>query len=240
MELYDMHSHILPAFDDGAKTVEDSLGLIDALRRQGVRNICLTPHFYSNELSYDDYLVKRQRAFEKFVPYIPDDINIVLGCEVYVTDYLFNNTDLSGITYGNSDYILTEFAYNTAFREKTLQRFYMLIQNYGLCPVMPHVERYAYLMDHPDAIEQLRDIGVIIQTNISNYTQEASFFKKRKLLKLIDKGLIDILGSDTHSMTHNPPDVFREAMQTIGAKCGSRTVSRMMGTAEMIFKKASK
>ena len=45
MQLYDMHSHILPAFDDGAKTVEDSLALIDCLKRQGVRNICLTPHF---------------------------------------------------------------------------------------------------------------------------------------------------------------------------------------------------
>lgn len=63
MELYDMHSHILPAFDDGAKTLEVSLELIDSLRKQGVRNICLTPHFYSNELSYDEYLVKGKKRF---------------------------------------------------------------------------------------------------------------------------------------------------------------------------------
>ncbi|MEE1106147.1 MAG: CpsB/CapC family capsule biosynthesis tyrosine phosphatase, partial [Ruminococcus sp.] len=70
MELYDMHSHILPAFDDGAKTVDDSLELIGHLRKQGVKNICLTPHFYTNELSYDDYLVEREEAFRAFAPHI--------------------------------------------------------------------------------------------------------------------------------------------------------------------------
>ena len=238
MEYYDMHSHILPDFDDGAKTVEDSLALIDQLKKQGIYNICLTPHFYTNELSYDDYIVKRDKAFAKFIPHIPDDVSIVLGCEVYVTDYLFNNEDISGITYDNSNYILTEFGYDDSFSERTLQRFYMLIQNHGLNPVLPHVERYHNLIDHPDLIAQLKDIGVMIQTNISCYTQSASFFRKRKMLKLIDRGLIDILGSDTHSMNHNPPNVFREAIQTITQKCGARAVKRMMDNAEKIFTEA--
>ena len=238
MELFDMHSHILPDFDDGAKDVDESLLLINELRKQGVRNICLTPHFYTNEMSYEDYLEKRAVAFEAFLPHIPEDINIVLGCEVYVTDYIFNNPDLSGITYGKSHYILTEFPYNTHFSERTIQRFYMLIQNYGMRPVMPHVERYPYLLDHPDLIAQLKDVGVVIQTNISNYTKEAPFFRKQKLLKFIKRGLIDILGSDTHSMEHNPPNEFREAVQTITQKCGQREMNRMMTTAEHIFKKS--
>ena len=238
MELYDMHSHILPGFDDGAKTVEESLTLIDSLRKQGVRNICLTPHFYTNELSLEDYLAERQEAFDAFAPFIPDDINVVLGCEVYITDYLFNNNDLSGITYGKSRYILTEFSYSTVFNERTLQRFYILIQNYNLIPVIPHVERYPHLLDHPDIISQLKELGIIIQTNISNFASNAPFFRKRRLLKLIDKGYIDIIGSDTHSMTHNTPDVFREALQTISQKCGSRSVPHLMKNAEKIFNRS--
>ena len=46
MQLFDVHTHILPAFDDGAKTIEDSLELIACLKKQGICNICLTPHFY--------------------------------------------------------------------------------------------------------------------------------------------------------------------------------------------------
>ena len=238
MELYDMHSHILPDFDDGAKNVEVSLELIEHLKKQGVRNICLTPHFYTNEMSLEEYLEKRQEKFEAFLPYIPDDINIVLGCEVYVTDYLFNNSYIHGITYGNSRYILTEFSYKSTFQESTMQKLYMLSQNHGLIPVIPHVERYSNLIDHPDKIAELKDIGAVIQTNISNYTQSSPFFRNRKLLKLIDKGLIDIIGSDTHSMTRNPPDCFKEALNTIAEKCSPMAVKRMMAKAEKIFKSA--
>ena len=233
-----MHSHILPDFDDGAKNVEVSLELIEHLKKQGVRNICLTPHFYTNEMSLEEYLEKRQEKFEAFLPYIPDDINIVLGCEVYVTDYLFNNSYIHGITYGNSRYILTEFSYKSTFQESTMQKLYMLSQNHGLIPVIPHVERYSNLIDHPDKIAELKDIGAVIQTNISNYTQSSPFFRKRKLLKLIDKGLIDIIGSDTHSMTRNPPDCFKEALNTIAEKCSPMAVKRMMAKAEKIFKSA--
>lgn len=231
MQLYDMHSHILPAFDDGAKTIEDSLALIDCLKKQGVSNICLTPHYYTNERSFEDFLTKRQQAFEKFRPYIPQDVNIVLGAEVYVTDYLFNNDDLTGITYGNSRYILTEYPYNSQFGEKTMQKFYALIQNHRFIPVIPHVERYRYLTDNPDFIEELKDIGVIIQTNVSNYADKAPFFKKRRLMKLIDAGLIDILGTDAHSFSHNTPELYSQAIKNISEKCGKHKLDKMMDAA---------
>ena len=238
MELFDMHSHILPAFDDGAKTVEDSLKLIDSLKKQGVRNICLTPHYYSNERSLEDFIEKRQEAFDKFKPHIPDDVNIVLGSEVFVTDYLFNNDDLSAVTYGNSGYILTEFAYHCEFTETIMQKFYMLMGNYSLIPVLPHVERYSYLMSHPYVIEQLQDIGVIIQTNAVTLSHDATLFRKLKLLKFIKRGLIDILGTDTHSMTHNTPEAFTPAIKLIEEKCGSKRVEEMMNTAKKIFQAA--
>lgn len=238
MQFYDMHSHILPEFDDGAKSVDEALGLLDCLKKQNVTNVCLTPHFYTNEMSVEDFVTNRREAFEKFRPYLPKDMNIVLGTEVYVTKYLFGNDDLSGITYGNSNYILTEYAYNSHFSENTMDFFHKLIQNHGLIPVMPHVERYETLMDNPEIILELKDMGVVIQTNISNYAKKAPIFKKRKLLKLINEGLIDIIGSDAHSMTHNTPEVYSQAIDCISAKCGTNTVERMMQNAEKIFNSA--
>ena len=238
MQLFDMHSHILPEFDDGSRSVDESLKLINSLKQQGVTNICLTPHFYTNEMSVEDYIQKRNEAFERFKPHIPEDINIVLGSEVYVTQYLFSNKDLSGITYGNSRYILTEFAYDLTFSERTMQNIYMLIQNHGLIPVLPHVERYEYLMNNPDVIAELKDVGMLIQTNISNYSDKAPFFKKRKLLKYISNSLIDILGSDAHSMTHNTPEVYSQSINTISAKCGNNRLRQMMKTSEIIFNEA--
>ena len=87
MQLFDMHSHILPGIDDGAKTVEDSLELLSCLKNQGVTNVCLTPHFYTNEISLEDFIAERAEKFEKFKPHIPNGMNIVLGTEVYVTSF---------------------------------------------------------------------------------------------------------------------------------------------------------
>ena len=234
-----MHTHILPAFDDGAKTVEDSLSLIENLKSQGVNNICLTPHFYTHERSLERFLEKRERCFDKLKPYIPDDVNIVLGTEIFVTSYLFNNDDLSQITYGKSNYILTEFPYEMEFNQKDMQWIYILMQNHGLIPVLPHVERYDYLMNHIDKIRELKELGVVIQTNISRYTDKASFFNKRKMLKMIDGGLIDILGSDAHSFTHNTPEVFSEACKNITAKCGRHKLRLMMRNSKKIFNAAA-
>lgn len=238
MQFYDMHTHILPEFDDGAKSVDEGLELINCLKNQGVTNICLTPHFYSNEMSAKDFAEERNAAFNSFLLHIPNDVSVVLGAEVFVTGYLFMNDDLSELTYGKSSYILTEFSYSSSFSEKTLNKLVRLIENHRLTPVLTHVERYKTLMSDISVLQELRDMGVIIQTNTVSCTEKAPFFKRRKLLKLISDGMIDILGTDTHSFVHNTPESYSQAVDLITEKCGSRAVRRMMQNAEKIFSSA--
>ena len=238
MQLYDMHSHILPQIDDGADSVETSVKLIECLKKQGVTNICLTPHFYTNEMSADDFVEKRNESFEKLKPFIPEGVKVVLGGEVYVTRYLFGNEDLSGLTYGNSKFILTEYGYGSHFSEQTIDYFVKLKENFGLNSVLPHVERYTELMRDPSIIRELKDMGVIIQTNISRYTKDTPFFKKRKMIKLINDGLVDVIGTDAHSFKHNSPQLYTEALNFIEEKCGRHVVKKMMSNAEKIFSDA--
>ena len=238
MQLFDVHSHILPAFDDGAKTIEDSLELIACLKKQGICNICLTPHFYTHERSVEDFLESHNAAFTAFEPHIPSDIRIILGAEVYVTDYLFNSDSWQGISYGKSPYILTEFPYNSSFSDRTLRQIEIVMGNHRMIPILPHVERYENLMDNPRKIDELREMGMLIQTNISNYTAKAPFFRRRKMLKMISRGQIDLLGSDAHSFRHNTPEVFTEAMNTIAEKCGDEALADMMDYAADIFSEA--
>ena len=93
-------------------------------------------------------------------------------------------------------------------------------------------------MDNPRKIDELRDMGMLIQTNISNYTAKTPFFRRRKMLKMISRGQIDLLGSDAHSFRHNTPEVFTEAMNTISAKCGDEALADMMDYAADIFSEA--
>jgi protein-tyrosine phosphatase len=165
-------------------------------------------------------------------------MNIVLGTEVYVTKYLFNNENIKGINYGNSKYILTEFPYNATFSDNSYEMLDRLMSEQGLIPVIPHVERYSFLVDNPDVIEDLKRLGVVIQTNISNYTKKAPMMKRRRMLKLVSAGLIDIIGTDAHSFDHNTPELYSDAIECIAKKCGRQAVDRLMKNSEKIFNAA--
>ncbi len=238
MQLYDTHSHILPEFDDGSQSVEESLKMLNCLAGQDVTNVCLTPHFYSNKMSIDSFVEARAKAYKRFLPYKPLNINFVLGAEVYVTHYLFTSGDISKVTYGKSNYILTEFPYVSSFEGKSSDMIWELINNFGLVPVIPHVERYDALTDNPSKISELKKMGVIIQSNVENYADKAPFFTKHKMLKLVKNGYIDILGTDCHSMTRRSPEFFTQAMDCISSKCSYQILAKMIYNSKVIFDKS--
>lgn len=228
-----MHSHLLPEMDDGSKSVELSLQIIDKLRAQNVKKLCFTPHFYTNEEGIAKFLKRREESVQKLLPELPDDIEVCIGAEVYVTRYLFNNKDLSGITYGDSQYILVEFPFNSRFSDHTMDYIYRLKGNYGLKPVLTHIERYHHLMSDEGLVEDLLDEDVIIQTNVGAFNK--GFSQKRRLLKYIKRGYIDIVGTDCHSLTRGNPDEYTPTMELIKEKSGQEFVDHIIKTSAEIF-----
>lgn len=227
-----MHSHILPELDDGSKSVETSLQLIELLRKQNVKNISLTPHYYSNEESIEDFVVKREKSVQKLIPQLPEDVNVSVGAEVYITRYLFNNKDLSELTYGDSRYILCEFGFSSRFSDHTMEHFYRLQNNYGLTPVLTHIERYPNLMKNRRLIESLLNEGIIIQTNVESVCDQRF---RRKLLKFLKLGYIEVLGTDCHSFVRGNPLNYTQALDIIRKKCGQECIDNIVKTSDMIF-----
>lgn len=236
MNYYDMHSHILPGVDDGAGSVKTSLKLINMLVNDGVMNISLTPHFYTNQESLEDFLVKRNNAFEELKNNIPKNVSLCLGAEVYVTQFLFNNLDLSPICYGASKYILSEFPYHMYFDSDSADLLFRIKDNYGLIPVIPHVERYENLFSDEKTLEELVKSGIVIQTNVSSFT---GFLQKRRLIKYINNGLIHILGTDSHSVNHGNPEEYIKTCKLIQEKCGKRKLEKLQENAAIIFNKSN-
>ena len=232
--LYDMHNHILPGVDDGAKNIEDSLTLINKLRRAGVSHICLTPHFYTHKESLKDFLKRRNIAFAELSSYVSYDVTLHLGAEVYVTKYLFSNEeDLKSVCYNGTKYMLTEFPYSSTFEGESMVFINKLLNNYGITPVLAHIERYPYLLKHPDVVEELIDMGVIIQSNACSF---AEFPLKLKLTKMLKKGYIHIIGSDAHSISRNSPDFFKNLNEHIDKKLNPDFKSIINNNSEIILK----
>ncbi len=232
MLTYDLHTHILPCVDDGAKSSEDALQLINALHSQGIKNICLTPHFYTHHESIEDFLQRRTESAKEFMTCVPEGINIKLGAEVFVTKYLFSEErDLKPLCIEGTSFMITEFSYDSTFSERTLRMLNLLIDR-GITPIIPHVERYPYLMKSKNRLADLIYMGVIIQSNALSFTQ---FSTKRKLVKLLKGGFIQLLSSDTHSLTRNSPHTISQAIEYIRNTCGEETISALEQNAHNVF-----
>ncbi len=229
---YDLHTHILPGVDDGAKTAEEALQLIEVLRSQGVSNICLTPHFYSHKESTTDFLSRREDSARDFLPLVPDDVTIRLGAEVFVTKYLFSgDNDLSSLCIEGTPYMLTEFSYDSKFSDSTMRQIED-IRSRGIIPILPHIERYPALMTNKQILEDLIYMGIIIQTNAVSFTDT---FLKRKLSKMLSSGHVQVLSTDTHSLRRNPPQSLSEALEYISKKCGDDIIRKLESNAGELF-----
>ena len=141
--LVDVHSHILPGIDDGSPDVETSLKMIEALQSQGARAIVLTPHYYSDSISYEDFVARRDNALhllEKSLP--PGSPKLIPAAEVYITKYLLNNSNLDALKIGNTDYALIEHPFSCDFSQEIYDRLLSLNYDYGIKPILAHIERY--------------------------------------------------------------------------------------------------
>lgn len=231
---YDFHSHILPGIDDGAKDTEVSISIIRKLAENGIKDICLTPHYYTHHESYEDFITKRDNAYKILSDALTDDIRNVrfhLGAEVYITDYLFNQPFDFHVCYDDSPYILTEFPYESDFSGKSYQQLYKLLGK-NMIPVIAHIERYPKLLKNAKKRVELLKMGVVFQSNFTSFTES---HYKRKLVKLIKTGEISILGSDAHSLKRNPPMDIGPAVEYIAKKCGEDSLLEIEKNSKFIL-----
>ena len=80
--MIDMHTHLLPAIDDGAKDAQTAAELLRLEREQGVKELVFTPHFYG-DVTTETFLINRQNAYKKIREFVPQGMRVRLGAEVY-------------------------------------------------------------------------------------------------------------------------------------------------------------
>lgn len=229
---YDLHTHILPGIDDGPESADDSLTILEALMSQGVENICLTPHFYTHKESVEDFLSRREEAYKTLKPVLPCELNVKLGAEVYVTKYLFSEErDLRILCMDGTNYMLTEFPYTSEFSENTM-RMISRIMDYAIVPILPHVERYPYLVKNPKKLSELINMGIVVQSNYVSYTESSV---KRKLLKLMNNGYIHILSTDVHNLQRNSHVSSQAGLESIKKKCSDEVLKSLEENAACVF-----
>lgn len=228
--LTETHCHILPNIDDGSKSVEMSLKMIDALKAQGAQAIVLTPHFYSNEISLDDFLAKRNRAVARLESSLPQGSpTLYPAAEVYISQYLFNYESLDALCIGKSRYALIEHRFTSDFGRATFERLSNLECEYNISPVLAHIERYDALMSDEKLLQEYIAMGCLTQVNVSSFADAPKKLRK-KLFKYLEHGLIHLIGSDCHNLDRRPPD-YQNGLKELVKKYGSKPVKDLQNNA---------
>lgn len=234
--LVETHSHILPNIDDGASNIETSLKMIASLAAQGAKAIILTPHYYSDSISLNDFIKRRDMALFKLIKALPaGSPKLIPAAEVYVSEYLFHNEDLSPLCIGNTRHMLIEHPFATTFSERTCQRLSSLIYDYNTKPILAHIERYKPLIQNTDIIDRCIEMGCMTQVNISSFDKDIPKRMKKKLFKYLETDRIHLIGSDCHNLDTRPPN-YSGGTEEILKKCGTPNIDKLMNNAWELIK----
>lgn len=192
--LTDLHTHNLPEFDDGAKSLDIALQMLRMQKKSSVDRVALTPHYYPLREELQPFLERRQRAYDMLLSRwdgetMPD---LRLGAEVRYSP-LLTEINLRALTIGESDYLLLELSdtETPTHIEEVLKR--MLQQ--GITPILAHVERCYYFRQLPDRLFDLIAMGALAQVTAKALVDRKD---QKFAAACIKNGNAQIIASDIH------------------------------------------
>ena len=222
----DLHTHILPAMDDGAADPAESLELLRLEREQGVDRVVLTPHFYREREGAARFLERRERAFEALLragaP--ADGPELLLGAEVAWFPSLAAEDRLEELCLAGTKQLLLELPFEP-WSAMLLDRVYGFALSTGLTPVFAHVERYLPLAGR-ERLEDLLGMGFPMQMNAGSLL---GLWSRRKCLPLLRRGKW-YAASDCHNTGSRPPTLGRAA-RLLAGRLGAEAAAALTGWA---------
>jgi len=192
----DIHSHILFGVDDGCKTMEDSIRMIESAIKHGYTELVLTPHF--------SYLRKYTAGISKISKHfnlLKDKIkSLGLKIELYLGNEIDETKDIIELlkngeaqTINNTKHVLIDFG----VRDCDIDEYcYNLIVN-GYIPIVAHPERYKYITDIKE-YRKWKKTGALIQINASSLINPPNSKIKRMAKLAIRNKLVDFVATDAH------------------------------------------
>ena len=203
--IYDFHCHVLPGMDDGCRSVEESIQVMEESLKQGVCAIMATPHYYPRE-TVESFIIRRKAAYDRLSEKLNENKIRVpmlnLGAEVAWHNGLIYEERLEELCFGKSDYMLLEMPF-TKWSSSVLSDVRKLLNMRNIRVIIAHFERYLKIQDKK-MIESLLDMDVMIQMN-GEYI--LGFWTQRKAAKMLRNGVVQLLGSDAHNMVQRLPNL---------------------------------
>lgn len=205
MKIIDIHSHILPYVDDGAKDIEQAINMLKIACSEGIRKIIATPHYHigrmmANKARCEESIVLLRKKIEE----LGLELELYLGNEIYYHAEAMEKVNAKSVmSMADSSYVLFEFSPSV-----DISTIYKGINDAimeGYVPIIAHFERYNCLADKIKKCEELVGMGALLQVNASSVLGEQGIRTKKYIKKLMKKNLISFVASDAHEDVHRVP-----------------------------------
>lgn len=200
--MIDLHCHILPSVDDGAKSIDMSLKMAVEAKNNGIEKILLTPHHNDGQyMNSKKSIIDKANNLQHIFYDNGIEIEVRAGQEVHINGNLLEDIDNNNILYTNDNgikYMMLELPHNEV--PKYVYDMIFELQVKGITPIIVHPERNIGIQKKPDILYDLVKRGCLTQITATSYV--GGFGKKiqRFTERIIDSGLGFTFSSDAHNL----------------------------------------
>ena len=241
--MIDIHSHIIPAVDDGCKDEAMALEMLRKASASGTRAIFATSHVLSagEHPSWEKLQAGvewlREACRENEI-----DLQIYSGTEVFMDWELLDELAVNGSYCLNGEafgkqavtYMLVELPMQ--FLPQYADDFWYELRLKGVVPILAHPERYPELMAHTERLLKWRKEGLLLQCNAGSFAGRFGESAQMAAKLLLKNHLVDFIGSDAHRAVGRDTDM-REGVQVIREIAGEAELQRIaVGNPEKLIR----
>jgi protein-tyrosine phosphatase len=205
--MIDLHSHLLPGIDDGARTLDDSLTMAQIAVSDGIRTMACTPHIYPGMYMNDGPGIERARAaLQAELDQRGIALQLVTGADVHLVPGLVQGLRSGAVpTLNGSSYLLLEPSH-TLPPPRFEDTVFSLVAA-GYTPIITHPERLTWVDKHYPVFLRLIEHGAWMQVTAGALTgmfgARAQYWGER----FIGEGHTHLLASDAHSPRRRTPEL---------------------------------
>lgn len=233
--MIDLHSHILPSIDDGAKNWEESIRMAKEAVKDGIHTIVATPHHQNiyinpkeNVLELVEEMNYRLQAEEIPLTILPGHETRIFG------DFLTDLKQDKILTINsNNKYVFLELP--SIKVPPFIEQLVFDIQLAGFIPIIPHPERNEDISENPIKIYQLVKRGVLTQITAGSLLGDFGKKVQKFTLELVDANLVHFLATDTHGVKGRRSVKLKEAYQLLEKNSGRMLVDQFKTNAEKVI-----
>lgn len=234
--MFDLHNHLLPAIDDGAKDWDMAMAMARMAYEDGIRGMVFTPHNSAWWSRYfQDKIVPLANEFQQRINDKGWELEVGAGAEVYVElDILKRLKDGRAAPLNGSRYLLVELGFTTW--PLYVDDIMFQLQASGYTPVLAHPERYAAVMEKPQLMQALAERGVIGQVTSGSLEGKFGSHAQKTAMLLLERNWAHYIATDAHELVNRTP-TMKVPFQILMSHFGEERAIMMTRTIpEMIFR----